>query len=159
MPHNIQAIANSFITLINFPNCSEKLDFPSIFLNLYTKSLPSVVRDLNALPILSRNSPMVESFKRSLNTNLRETSFFFYVGDRPGQIHHARLRTNCSALNYYQSHKNIIEDPRCTCRLPKTNKQFLLECRKYNAIRTDMMHEDGSSANQHYIPYCSETWL
>ena len=37
---------------------------------LYYKSfLPSVVRDWNALPVLSRNSPTVESFKRSLSTN------------------------------------------------------------------------------------------
>ena len=48
---------------------------------------------------------------------------------------------NCSSLNYYLYHKNIIEDPRCTCGLPETNKHFLLECRKYNAIRMDMLHE------------------
>ena len=109
---------------------------------LYYKSfLPSVVRDWNALPVLSRNSPTVESFKRSLSTNSRETPSYFYVGDRLGQIHHARLRTNCSSLNYYLYHKNIIEDPRCTCGLPETNKHFLLECRKYNAIRMDMLHE------------------
>ena len=66
---------------------------------LYYKSfLPSVVRDWNALPVLSRNSPTVESFKRSLSTNSRETPSYFYVGDRLGQIHHARLRTNCSSL-------------------------------------------------------------
>ena len=86
-------------------------------------------------------TPTVESFKRSLSTNSRETPSYFYVGDRLGQIHHARLRTNCSSLNYYLYHKNIIEDPRCTCGLPETNKHFLLECRKYNAIRMDMLHE------------------
>ena len=72
---------------------------------LYYKSfLPAVVRDWNALPILSRNSPAVESFKRSLNTNLRETLSYFYVGNRLGQIHHARLRTNCSSLNYHKKY-------------------------------------------------------
>ena len=38
LPHNIQAIANSFTRLISFLNCSEKLDLPKCFLNLYTKS-------------------------------------------------------------------------------------------------------------------------
>ena len=107
----------------------------------YKSFLPSVVRDCNALPVLSRNSPTVESFKRSLSTNLRETPSRFYVGDRLGQIHHARLRTNCSPLNYYLYHINIIEDQRCTCGLPETNKHFLLECRKYNAIKLDMLHD------------------
>ena len=55
---------------------------------LYYKSfLPSIVRDWNALPALSRNSPSVESFKRSLSPNLRETPSYFCVCDRLGHIH------------------------------------------------------------------------
>ena len=114
-------------------------------LSYYYKSfLPSVVRVWNALPVLSRNSPTVESFKRSLNTNSLETPSYFYVSDRLGQIHHTRRQTNCSSLNYYLYHKNTIDDPRCTYGLPEINKHFLLEYRKYNAIRIwwmAMMHE------------------
>lgn len=115
---------------------------------LYYKSfLPSVVRDWNTLPSSTRTLPTVESFKRSLNTYTYRKPSFYYSGERFGQIQHARLRTNCSPLKYYLYHKNIIEDPRCDCGQVETNNHFLLECNRYNIIRTDLLNEVSQYCN------------
>ena len=107
----------------------------------YNSFLPSVIRDWNTLPSSIRTLPTVESFKRSLNTQTYRKPSFYFCGDRFGQIHHTRLRTNCSSLRYYLYHKGIIDNPNCDCGSLETNNHYLFECNRYNAIRVDLLNE------------------
>ena len=107
----------------------------------YNSFLPSVIRDWNTLPSSIRTLPTVESFKRSLNTQTYRKPSFYFCGDRFGQIHYTRLRTNCSSLRYYLYHKGIIDNPNCNCGSLETNNHYLLECNRYNAIRVDLLNE------------------
>ena len=107
----------------------------------YNSFFPSVIRDWNTLPSSIRTLPTVESFKRSLNTQTYRKPSFYFCGDRFGQIHHTRLRTNCSSLKYYLYHKGIIDNPNCDCGSLETNNHYLFECNRYNAIRVDLINE------------------
>lgn len=107
----------------------------------YNSFLPSVVREWNALPETSKTSPSVDAFKQSLNTvDLKKPSYYF-IGERIGQIHHSRLRTNCSILKEHLFTKNIVNDPQCACGAIETTSHFLLECNAFDEIRQDMFDE------------------
>ena len=64
----------------------------------YNSFLSSVVRDWNELPHTSRNTPNITAFKRSLNSTLTGVPLFYLDSKRIGQIHHFRLRMDCSSL-------------------------------------------------------------
>ena len=53
----------------------------------------------------------VEALKKSLNMYVYSKPIFYYSCDRIGQVYHTQMCTNCSPLNYYLCHKNIIESP------------------------------------------------
>ena len=74
----------------------------------YNSFLPSVVRDWNELPHVTRNAPSISAFKRSLNSSIIGVPLFYLDGKRIGQIYHSRLRMDCSSLNHHLFSKNII---------------------------------------------------
>ena len=80
--------------------------------NYYYSFLPSTVREWNNLPSDITQTESVAAFKHNLN---RENLVHFYTGKRHAQILHTRLRTKCSALNYYLFLKNITDSPLCRC--------------------------------------------
>ena len=83
---------------------------------LYYKSfLPSCIREWNEIPLNIRNSTSLSSFKQQLNNNNIKVPVYYSSGNRLLQIHHTRLRTNCSSLNQHLHSKNIIGDPLCAC--------------------------------------------
>ena len=82
----------------------------------------------NNLPASTRNLPSAEAFKQYLNTYAYGKPTFCYTGDRTGQVYRTQLRTNCSPLNHYLCHKNIIESPLCSCGQIGTNLHFFLDC-------------------------------
>ena len=55
------------------------------------------------------------------------------------QILHTRLRTGCSALRYYLYNRNLVSDALCQCGTIENNLHFLLECRRYNVMRREML--------------------
>ena len=57
-----------------------------------------------------------------------------------GQIHHTRLRLNCSALKYTLFWKNIILDPSCECGEIETVDHYLLECNRYCEQRLTLIN-------------------
>ena len=71
-------------------------------------SLPSVIRQWNSLPIDIRSSPTLPIFKRRLGTNIQKPPTYYSVGTRRGQVLQARLRLECSSLNYDLYRKSII---------------------------------------------------
>ena len=69
---------------------------------LYYKSfLPSCIREWNEIPLNIRNSTSLSSFKQQLNNNNIKVPVYYSSGNRLLQIHHTRLRTNCSSLNQH----------------------------------------------------------
>ena len=106
---------------------------------LYYKSfLPSVTRSWNELSEDKRNSTSVAVFKSKLQCNVRPPPSFFFDGKRIGQIHHARLRLNCSSLSQHLFSKNIVESPLCECGAVEDTKHFLLECHRYRNLRVEL---------------------
>jgi hypothetical protein len=59
------------------------------------------------LPLPTRNLELLNSFKSLINTKNTKLPAHYYVGCRLGQILHARLRTNCSALNAHLFIRNL----------------------------------------------------
>ena len=103
---------------------------------LYKKSfLPSVIRDWNNLPDNIRMLPTLSSFKLHINSNIHKPPEYYKVGCRFGQIHHTRLRLNCSSLHFDLYRKNIIDDPHCSCGAIETAKHYFIECPNYNVQR------------------------
>ena len=103
---------------------------------LYKNSfLPSVIRDWNNLPDNIRMLPTLSSFKHYLKSNIQKPPEYYKVGSRLGQIHHTRLRLNCSSLHFDLHRKNIIDDPHCSCGAIETTNHFLTECPNYTLQR------------------------
>ncbi len=92
---------------------------------MYSNSfLPSTVREWNTLSDQIRNAPTLSAFKYRLNINASKPSPLFNLGSRRHQILHARLRLNCSSLNYDLFRKSIVDSPLCTCGAVETVDHF-----------------------------------
>ena len=109
---------------------------------LYFNSfLPSVIRDWNELSEQTRNLPSIASFKREINSDIKNIPSFYFDGKRLGQIYHARLRTNCSSLNQHLFSKNIIESPLCACGEVEDTKHFLFDCQYFQNLRHELFNK------------------
>ena len=108
----------------------------SYIINLF---LPSCIREWNEIPLNIRNSTSLSSFKQQFNNNNIKVPVYYSSGNRLLQIHHTRLRTNCSSLNQHLHSKNIIGNPLCACDRVETANHFLLECPQYIQARRDMI--------------------
>ena len=75
--------------------------------------------------------PTLSTFKLHLNSNIQKPPEYYKVGSRFGQIHHTRLRLNCSSLHFDLHRKNIINDPHCSCGAIETPNHYLTECSNY----------------------------
>lgn len=108
---------------------------------LYAKSfLLATLRDWNALDPHVKNSSSLNIFKtrikRQRDGATKPPDYFNNIyTTREGQIHHTRLRLECSSLNQQLYAKNIIDNPLCSCGLPETASHFLLSCQNYRQIR------------------------
>ena len=95
----------------------------------------------------SQSCPSVTSFKRSIS-NRQVVPNFYQIGSRIEQILHARLRTNCSCLNYTMFSKNIIQNKFCDCDEIEYTQHFLFHCARYTAQRQIMIEE----VQRHCVP-------
>lgn len=97
--------------------------------------LPQTVRSWNSLPDTCKNSSSLNSFKQQfLNADSAKPSYYC-VGNRLGQIYHARLRMDCSSLNSHLYRKNIVDSPNCICGDQETTTHFFFNCPRHNALR------------------------
>ena len=62
-----------------------------------------------------RNSDSVIIFRRKLNSDIKSTPRYFYVGKGRAQVLHTRLRTKCSSLNDDLFQKRINDSPLGLC--------------------------------------------
>ena len=107
----------------------------------YNSFLPSAVRTWNNLSNDIRSSTSLNEFKRKLSEHIIKPPNYFNYGKRVVQIHHARLRLECSALKQHLFKKNLVDSPLCTCGIPETSKHFLLDCPNYHQERTRTLSE------------------
>ena len=107
----------------------------------YNSFLPSAVRTWNNLSSDIRSSTSLNEFKRKLSEHMIKPSNYFNYGKRVVQIHHARLRLECSALKQHLFKKNLVESSLCTCGIPETSKHFLFDCQNYLQERTRTLSE------------------
>ena len=56
------------------------------------------------------------------------------------QIHHSRLRTNCSSLTSHLFSKNIIDSPLCICGAIEDTRHYLFECTRYLDLRQELIN-------------------
>lgn len=104
--------------------------------NLYFNSfIPSTIRAWNSLSDDIKSALSVASFKYRLNRDLKKPPRYYNIGTRIGQILHARLRMECSALNSHLYRKNIVPSPSCICGGFESPYHFLFVCPRYNAAR------------------------
>lgn len=99
--------------------------------------IPSTIKLWNSLDTNTRNSQSVASFKNSISTKTTERRpCHTFIGERRLSILYARLRHNCSTLNYDLYRCNLTEDPKCNCGNPCENVfHYFFECSLYEQQR------------------------
>ena len=107
----------------------------------FNSFLPSVTRIWNGLPEDKRNSPSVAAFKSKLTSNIKKPPAYYYSGTRLGQIHHTRLRLNCSSLHQHLFLKNITDNPQCECGADEDTKHFFLTCYRFRNLRQELLNK------------------
>ena len=107
----------------------------------YSSFLPSTVRAWNNLPGHVRNSPSISVFKQLLYSQSSICPSYFYHGMRRLQVIHARIRTQCSALNHHLFFRNIVNSPLCTCGETENSTHFFLQCPLYSNIRETLIRD------------------
>lgn len=107
----------------------------------YNSFLPSVIRDWNELPENVRDSSSLNAFKSKINANLNVPPKYYFIGKRLGQVHHARLRTNCSSLNQHLFSKNIIDSHMCTCGSIEDTHHFFFLCDRFVNLRQELLNK------------------
>ncbi|KAK3092504.1 hypothetical protein FSP39_003753 [Pinctada imbricata] len=109
-------------------------------LNLYKNSFfPATIKLWNDLPLDTRNSTSINTFKRKLYTNIYLPPKHYSYGNRLTNIHHTRLRHGCSSLNAHLFKYNISTSDRCNCGETETSKHFFLDCKLYDNIRLPLI--------------------
>ena len=106
----------------------------------YNSFLPSVVHDWNELPEQTRNSPSLNSFKKSINVNISTPPRYYNTGKRLGQIYHARLRTSCSSLRQHLFSKNIVDSLQCVCGSIEDTHHYLFVCQQFANLRRELLN-------------------
>ncbi|XP_033751862.1 uncharacterized protein LOC117335784 [Pecten maximus] len=107
--------------------------------NFYKNSfLPSSIDLWNSLPPDIKNSPSLSNLKKYLHRHSPTVPPYYSYGKRSDQVHHARLRMNCSSLNAHLFSRNLIDSPVCSCRQAyETTEHFLLSCPNYTIVRNE----------------------
>jgi hypothetical protein len=98
--------------------------------------LPSTLKAWTDLPLPTRNVESLNSFKSLINTENTTVPAHYYVGCSLGQLLHARLRMNCSALKAHLFIRNIVESPNCICGITETVSHFLLYYPRHTFLLT-----------------------
>jgi hypothetical protein len=94
----------------------------------------------NQQPENIKSSRFIQIIKSNLQPQNNTKPIYYYIGTRLGQILHARLRMQCSSLNYHLFRKNIVNSPFCQCGATETTAHCLLHCPRHNATRLRYIH-------------------
>ena len=128
-PLYLSSLVPQSIRNISRYNLRNSNDLQTIYArsNQYFNSfLPSSVRTWNNLSPEERQHESINSFKCFLRKDKTTVPKHYYTGCRKGQILLARLRTNCSSLNFDLLVKNISDSPLCHCGSIENAQHFFL---------------------------------
>ena len=138
-PDYLLNILPPFVSTINpyhrrRPN--ERL-IPSSKTDIFQRSfIPQTTADWNSLPDHIKTTDSISVFKRFLKSVVNAVPAFYYLGDRPEQIIHCRLRLGMSNLNYDLFNRHLTADPSCACGFKfETAEHYFLYCPKYSYLR------------------------
>ena len=139
--HELIPVRVGNITNYNLRNANNIQSIRTYSNSYYNSFLPSAIRDWNNLSDEIKSSQSISQFKNLLNDGRLKVPRHLYHGVRRYQIHHARLRTNCSPLNFTLFNKNIIDTPFCTCGLIEDAEHYFFYCHKYNDARLSLLND------------------
>ena len=131
----------------NLRNSNDIQNIPARSNYYHNSFLPSTVREWNNLPLDTRNSESLNSFKRKLNLGVSYAPKYYFTGNRKLQILHTRLRTKCSALNHDLFLKNITDSPLCQCGGIENAEHYFLSCPLYINQRYDLTNSISAYSN------------
>ena len=117
----------------------------------YNSFFPSTIRAWNDLSEDIKNSPSVAAFKYRLNRDTHPPPKYFNAGTRMGQILHARIRMECSALNSHLYRKNIVPSPSCSCGDFESAYHFFFICPNYSNARNLYLPSNLNDLNTHQL--------
>ena len=127
--------------------------------DLFDRSFfPSTVRLWNQLPLDTRNSASLQSFKSKLYKPISRPVKFphlFNFGNRFIAIQHTRLRLGASPLNSHLFKIGVKQVPSCSCGSPNEDPfHYFFSCPKYNQSRL-LLHTKVA----HLAPFTLQTLL
>ena len=103
--------------------------------------LPKTILNWNALPQHTKLATSLECFKHEMVKNAKAPSYY-NSGIRNGQVLQAKLRMDCSDLNYHLVQRHIQDNSKCDqCgAISETPAQYLLQCSTYLAHSIEMIY-------------------
>ena len=109
---------------------------------------PSTIKVWNGLPIATRESPTLLSFKKLLLPKSISVPKHFYVGERKYSIPLTQMRLKFSDLNYHLFNKNLIDPPDCRSGLGKEDPEHLcFACPRYKEYRGELLSSSAISVH------------
>ena len=102
--------------------------------------LHSVTRAWNGLSEKRKTPPSILAFRHKLNSDIQNPPQYYYYGNKLGQIHHTRIRLNCSSLKQHLFLINTIDGPLCECGAIEDTQHFLLNCNLFQNLRDDLLN-------------------
>ena len=121
--------------------------YPHVLTIIIISFLPSTIREWNNLPLDTRNSESLNTFKRKLNLGVSYAPKYYFTCNRKLQILHTRLRTKCSAQNHDIFLKNINDSPLCQCGGIENVEHYFLSCPLYINQRYDLTNSISFYSN------------
>ena len=137
-----QSISN--ISRYNLRNSNDLQTINARSNQYFSSFLPSSVRAWNNLSPEERQHESINSFKCFLQKDKTTVPKHYYTGCRKGQILLARLRTNCSSLNFDLFVKNISDSPLCHCGSIENAQHCFFHCSFYQAQRNELINAISS---------------
>ena len=85
-----------------------------------------------------KQSQTLGTFKSKLNTT-PPVPPTYCLGPRFANIHHCRLRNNCSALNEHLYSNHVLDSPLCAClEESEDTEHFLFRCSRFRDQRVTL---------------------
>ena len=117
---------------------NENLRLPYCNTVSYNKSCwPSTISLWNELPASTKTCLSVETFKKKLNSNLKNVPEYFHIGNRKENIALCQIRNEASNLNLHLYDHHLTDRMNCpNCDCPcETPEHFFIHCPEYNNQR------------------------
>jgi hypothetical protein len=122
------------------PNSKLKLPF-SRTLTFKNSFFPLSMKLWNELEDDTRNIDTINAFKRRLTKKKSVVFKILYYGERWASIHHCRIRTCCSLLNYHLNYYLHVKDTsKCRCGAKvEDSYHFFFNCPLYDYQRQKLL--------------------